>query len=696
MKTKHVVALAAFALGAFALFAGEDLARHVDPFIGTKGTTHCYPNATTPFGLVQPGPASGTGEWAYTGGYQFEDPKLYGFNQTAISGTGCSDLGDLLVQPFTGPAVRADHYQFAKSAEKASPGYYAVTYPETGVMTEIAAAPHVAFYRFTFAKGGPAHVLLDLQWGIVGRGRLATHVLVSKIDFPDDRTVTGHNETSHWVRRDWYYAIAFDHAVKARTKLAPRDPREKGTRWVLDFDVQPGETILMKVALSSQSVAGAQANLVAEVPGWDFDAVHARARTQWNDLFARAQASGTDEQKKTFYTSFYHLCISPNNISDVGAPRDFGTLSLWDTFRAAHPLYTILCPELVPDFITSMMTDYKKNGFLSIWTLWDKDNQCMIGTHSVPVLVDAYLKGFPADWEAVYAAIRDTLRNPHPNRRKENWDLLDQYGYYPFDKIKGESVSRTLECAYDDWCAAQMAAKLGKTEDAAFFAKRAQNWKNVFDASIGFVRGRDTHGKWRDPFDPFRLGHGAGTANDFTEGNAFQYSWHVMQDPDEARLPLHCARQGGGRGTRPRRDWPHRTVRAWQRAEPPRDLLLPARRRARQGGRPHPRGVRQVLPQRARRSRGQRRLRADERLVHVQRDGLLSLQPLRRRIRDRRPAAPPNYAQNLHHPRQQPLHREQAREIRHAQRQAPRTPRHPPRGYPRRRHARIRDGGVTS
>ena len=334
MKTKHVVALAACALGACALSAGEDLARHVDPFIGTKGTTHCYPNATTPFGLVQPGPASGTGEWAYTGGYQFEDPKLYGFNQTAISGTGCSDLGDLLVQPFTGPAVRADHYQFAKSSEKASPGYYAVTYPETGVMTEIAAAPHVAFYRFTFAKGGPAHVLLDLQWGIVGRGRLATHVLASEIDFPDDRTVTGHNETSHWVRRDWYYTIAFDHAVKARTKLAPRDPREKGTRWVLDFDVQPGETILMKVALSSQSVAGAQANLAAEVPGWDFDAVHARARAQWNALFARAQAVGTDEQKKTFYTSFYHLCISPNNISDVGAPRDFGTLSLWDTFRA--------------------------------------------------------------------------------------------------------------------------------------------------------------------------------------------------------------------------------------------------------------------------------------------------------------------------------------------------------------------------
>ena len=532
MMTKHAVYLAALALSALTLSAGEDLARHVDPFIGTKGTAHCYPNATTPFGLVQPGPASGTGEWAYTGGYQFEDPKLYGFHQTAISGTGCCDLGDLLVQPFTGPAVRADHYQFAKSAEKASPGYYAVTYPESGVTTEIAAAPHVAFYRFTFAKGGPAHVLLDLQWGIVGRGRLATHVLASDIDFPDDRTITGHNETSHWVRRDWYYTIAFDRAVKARTKLAPRDKREKGSRWVLDFDVQPGETILMKVALSSQSVAGAQANLAAEVPGWDFDAVRARARAQWNDLFARALASGTDEQKKTFYTSFYHLCISPNNISDVGAPRDFGTLSLWDTFRAAHPLYTILCPELVPDFITSMMTDYKKNGFLSIWTLWDKDNQCMIGTHSVPVLVDAYLKGFPADWEAVYAAIRDTLRNPHPNRRKENWDLLDQYGYYPFDKIKGESVSRTLECAYDDWCAAQMAAKLGKTEDAAFFAKRAQNWKNVFDASIGFVRGRDTHGKWRDPFDPFRLGHGAGTANDFTEGNAFQYSWHVMQDPD--------------------------------------------------------------------------------------------------------------------------------------------------------------------
>ena len=330
MMMKHVLPVAAFALGACALFAGEDLARHVDPFIGTKGTAHCYPNATTPFGLVQPGPASGTGEWAYTGGYQFEDPKLYGFHQNAISGTGCCDLGDLLVQPFTGPAVRADHYQFAKSEEKASPGYYAVTYPETAITTEVTAAPHVAFYRFTFAKGGPAHVLLDLQWGIVGRNGLAVHVLASEIDFPDDRTVTGHNENSHWVRRDWYYTIAFDRPVKARAKLAPRDKREKGTRWVLDFDVQPGETILMKVALSSQSVAGAQANLAAEVPGWDFDAVHARARAQWNDLFARAQASAPTSRRRRS-TRRSTISASRPTTSPTSTPRAISARSLSGT-----------------------------------------------------------------------------------------------------------------------------------------------------------------------------------------------------------------------------------------------------------------------------------------------------------------------------------------------------------------------------
>ena len=252
-------------------------------------------------------------------------------------------------------------------------------------------------------------------------------------------------------------------------------------------------------------------------------------------MLGRVAVEGDAAQKTSFYTALYHLYIQPNNLADVGATPFHSTFSCWDTFRAAHPLYTILVPEQVDGFVNSMLEQGRRTGFLPVWTLWGKDNQCMIGTHSVPAIVDWFLKtrgrGAAVDWEAAYAQVKDSLTVKHDHRRKERWDLLDKYGYYPFDEIKGESVSRTMECAYDDWCAAQFAAALGKTEDAAFFSKRAGNWSNVLDRTIGFVRGRDTKGSWRDPFDPFRLGHGAGTANDFTEGNAFQYTWHVMQDP---------------------------------------------------------------------------------------------------------------------------------------------------------------------
>ena len=550
---KHIVSLIVLLSGIFEIASGEDFARHVDPFIGTKGTAHCYPNATTPFGFVQPGPASGTGDWAYTGGYQFEDLKLYGFHQNAVSGTGCHDLGDLLVQPFTGAAVRDDLYQFDKAQESASPGFYSVTYPEIGVKVEVTAAEHVSFYRFTFAKGGPAHLLLDLQWGLVGRNALVRHVLESDVDFPDAHTVIGHNRNTHWVHRDWYYAIAFNRAVKSRMKLASRDPQEKGSRWILDFDVRPGETVLMKIALSSQSVSGAQSNLAAEIPAWDFDAVKRAARAKWNEVMGRAAIEGADEQKKNWYTSLYHLFIQPNNIADVGAKPFYSTLSTWDTFRAAHPLYTILAPEKAAEFVDSMLEQGRRTGYLPIWTLWGKDNQCMIGTHSIPVIVDWFLKDFHCRkerkehkdsaslrlcvknkseyWLSAYAQIKDTLTKPHKGRVKERWDLLDKYGYYPFDEIKGESVSRTMECAYDDWCAGVMAEKLGFKADAEFFFKRSENWRNVFDTSIGFVRGKDTKGNWREPYNPYALGHGAGKNNDFTEGNAFQYTWHVMQNP---------------------------------------------------------------------------------------------------------------------------------------------------------------------
>jgi len=540
MKTeclKGCLVAASFALAVPAVARGEDLARWVDPFIGTAGTANCHPNACYPHGMVQAGPTSGTGEWKYCSGYQLEDAELFGFVQNAVSGTGCPDLGDIRIQPFAGDGEN-ELKTAAKSDEKASPGLYSVRYPAQGIATEVAASPHVAFYRFTFRKGDSARLLVDLQWGHCDKSDVATHVVLCETSFPDATTMTGHLHLKRWVERDCYFAMKFSKPVATR-KMAPRrDVRENGERHELDFGVADGEPLLLKVSLSSTSAAAAERNLAAEVPHWDFARTAKEARDAWNELFSRCKVEGSDDQKTSFYTSMYHLFIAPTDISDAGGKPFYSTLSFWDTFRAAHPLYTILAPERVPGMVDSILVQGKKTGFLPIWCLWGVDNQSMIGTHSVPVAVDWFLKTRNGEWGtengywlAAYEQIKDTLTKQHKNRRKERWDLLDKHGYYPFDEIKGESVSRTLECAYDDWCAGIMARQLGFAEDAAFFLKRSENWRNVFDASIGLVRGKDSNGKWREPYDPYTLGHGADKANDFTEGNAFQYTWHVMQNP---------------------------------------------------------------------------------------------------------------------------------------------------------------------
>ena len=394
--------------------------------------------------------------------------KIWGFSQTHLNGTGCSDLGDVQLQPFTGAIEREDyHSAYDKATQKAKPGYYAVTLTDFGVDVELTASPRVAFHRYTYKNPNPARLLVDLQYGIVGgKDALKHHILASDVNLEDKTTITGHN--------------------------------------------------------------------------------HARASAQaaWNGLLSRAEVEGTQDQKENFYTSMYHLFIQPNNIADVDgqyrgaddkvltAPGKayYSTLSLWDTFRAAHPLYTILLPERVDDFCNTIVAHQKAQGYMPIWTLWGKENHCMIANHSIPVVVDAYLKGFRGfDAEAAFAGIKTSLTVKH---QKSDWDIYNKYGYLPFDLIKGESVSRVLEYCYDDYCAAQFATALGKTDDAAYFAKRAANYKNVFDPETKFLRGRDTKGNWRTPFNPLALGHNEDTANDYTEGNAWQYTWHVMQDAD--------------------------------------------------------------------------------------------------------------------------------------------------------------------
>ena len=509
--------MVAAAFGAAILAVAADSAvSHVDPFVGTAGTGHTFPAACVPFGLVQAGPDTGNGDWDHCSGYRFGDTSILGFSQTHLNGTGCPDLGDVRLLPFVGSAV-PDSVAYDKASESAKPGLYAVTLAG-GVKVEVSATERCAIYRISYPKGARSRLLVDPRWCIT-RGRAPAECIRSCDVAPDGKTgVSGKVVVNNWVKRTYAFKVEFN-----RPFVSERD---------LVFDFAPSDaSLVVKVAFSALGgVTDAERNMKAEIPGWDFDRVASAAAEKWENALSCVAVEGDEAQKRNFYTSLYHLFIQPNDISDAGQSPYYSTLSTWDTFRAAHPLYTILVPERIPGMVRSMQRQGEFTGYLPIWTLWGRDNQCMIGTHSVPVLVDAYLKGFPGEWESVYAQIKETLTKKHEGRHKEQWDLLDKYGYYPFDIIKGESVSRTMECAYDDWCAGKMAEKLGRADDAAFFFKRAGNWRNVFDPSVSLARGKDSKGKWREPFDPYALGYG--DKSDFTEGNAFQYTWHVMQDPD--------------------------------------------------------------------------------------------------------------------------------------------------------------------
>ncbi len=635
MKT-FIVAIASFSAGLCAA-SDCDFSGFVDPFVGTSATGHTFPAACVPFGLVQAGPDTGNGTWDYCSGYRHEDKTICGFTQTHLNGTGCPDLGDVRILPLgnvemcncenmefckyeNGKAIdtnrnchncsqitnknstrstRLNISPLKKLSEIAEPGYCAVSL-DGGIRVEIAAEEHSAMYRIV--SRGKMRLLVDCAYGI-GTDRHPMRITASDIKLDGKSGLSGRNHRLGWVERDYAFAVVFSRECVASVEL-PRSKGQVASQYVFDFD-SAESPLLVKIALSAEGDAeAAKRNLEAEIPHWDFDLVRSEARAKWNEVLGRATIDGSEEQKKNWYTALYHLFMQPNNIADVGDKPFYSTFSCWDTFRAAHPLYTILAPEKAGEFVDSMLEQGRRTGYLPIWTLWGRDNQCMIGTHSVPVIVDWFLKecesvelcncgnmelckyenGDVIDtnrnchncsqitntnstrstcstrlkndrllyWLAAYAQIKDTLTKPHDGRRKERWDLLDKYGYYPFDEIKGESVSRTLECAYDDWCAGMMAQKLWELfandnchncsqitnanveslkADAEFFFKRSDNWRNVFDPSIGLVRGKDTKGDWRTPYDPYALGHGAAKANDFTEGNAFQYSWHVMQNP---------------------------------------------------------------------------------------------------------------------------------------------------------------------
>ena len=507
-----------------------DYTSFVDPFVGTSEFGHCFPGACVPFGLIQAGPETGNFNWKYCAGYQSNDSIINGFSQTRLNGTGCMELGDLLMQPFTGDSKKEDFTSwFDKSTEHASPGYYSVVLGSYGVKAEITATDHVAMHRYSYSEGETARLMIDFQSALANDTvQLKSHVLDAKVNFEDGTTISGYSHTSVWVERTYYYVIKFSKPYTKKTILPKRDEREKVPQVALDFDLKQGEKLMVKVSLSSTSIDGAKANLTAELNDWDFDQTYQKAKATWNTYLSRVDIEGEADKKTMFYTSMYRLFIQPNNIADAGKEPFYSTLSLWDTYRAAHPLYTILSPERVDGFVNSMLHQYDQQGFLPIWSLWGKETYCMIGNHAVPVIVDAYLKGFKGfDAERAYQAVKTSLTQNH---RNSAWDIYLKYGYYPFDLVKEESVSRTLESAYDDYCAAQFAKALGKTEDYKYFKMRSKFYKNLFDPSTNLMRGKDSHGRWRAPFDPLSLSHASTSGGDYTEGNAWQYTWQVQHD----------------------------------------------------------------------------------------------------------------------------------------------------------------------
>ena len=522
-----------------------DYTKYVDPFIGTAYTGHTYPAATTPFGMVQVGPDNGTKGWEFCSGYHDSSRSIIGFSHTHLNGTGCPDMGDIMLMPLvdcdkwdagtdedTSTGYRS---RFSTSSEEASPDYYKVFLEDYGITAEMTATPRVGFHRYTFPQSDRASILIDLEHGMDKKTTSAYLRVV------DDRTIVGMRRSSGFVEDHWYY---FQASFSKPFTDAEFCPGKEDRKVRLHYKTKEGEKLLAKVSLSTVSEEGAVANMAAELPGWNFDRTRRTGAGIWNEMLSRMEISDPDEDKLTSaYTSLYHALLMPNLVTDVdgsytgwdhqthkNAPGEdmYTNFSLWDTYRAEHSLLNILYPEINTRLVRSLVEKYAQTGLLVTNEYGICETWCMIGNHAVPVIADALLKGLPIDADLSYEAVRTSLTTSH---NKSGWEILDSLGYYPVGFCK-ESVSRTLEHCYDDWCAAKMAQKIGKAEDFEFFSLRAANYKNLFDPGTLFMRAKDDRGQWVSPFDPREVSHGGVNKGPYTEGNAWQYTWHVQHDPE--------------------------------------------------------------------------------------------------------------------------------------------------------------------
>jgi predicted alpha-1,2-mannosidase len=490
--------------------------------------------------MVQPGPDNRYFGWDYTSGYQFKDTVLMGFSQTRFSGTGINEMGDVLLLPVNPKKEKLKNY-YIKNTEIGKPGYYALTKKDE-VKVELTCSERVAFHQYTFPDK-EAQVLVDLQHGlrfVFDENNQKALVIESDVNIENNTTISGYCSTQNWVNRKYFFTLTFDHPFLKSTLLDKKD-KEKAPKYLLDFSLPKNKILKVKIALSSVSTDGAKLNMQSEISHWDFEKVYQSNLKTWEEYLSRVSIEAPKKQKEIFYTSLYHLFLQPSNIADVDgkyrgvddkiaiAPNKeyYSTLSIWDIYRGAFPLLQILAPEKINGIVQTMLIHHKVKGFLPIWTAWGQDNYCMIGNHAIPMILSAYQNGFKGfDASEALNAMIETSTISHIN---SDWELYNQYGYYPFDKLDNEAVSRTLESGYDDWCVAEMARKLGKNEIANTFTKRANYYRNIYDKETQFFRGKDSKGNWRAPFNPLIATSPMNNPGDYTEANAWQYFWTPAQ-----------------------------------------------------------------------------------------------------------------------------------------------------------------------
>ncbi|RZL44493.1 MAG: glycoside hydrolase family 92 protein [Pedobacter sp.] len=561
---------------AVATKAQQNFVKYVKPLIGTEKMGHTYPGATVPFGSVQLSPETDTipyemngkynGDvYKYCAGYKYEDKTIVGFSHTHFSGTGHSDLGDFLIMPTQGklqlnPGTAKDtksgyRSAFSHANETAEAAYYKVKLDDDNITAEMTATTRVGMHQYTFPKSDQSHIILDLMAGIYNYDDKTVWTYVRVVN---DTLVTGYRQTYGWARtRTVYFSMSFSKPFKSygqknydakqayrgfwgkfdQTKNFPEIAGRK-VRMFFDFDTNEGEKVKIKFAISPVSQENALENMRAEISGWDFEKVKAQSQAIWNKELNKINISASEDDKTNFYTAMYHAFINPTTYADINGQykgldqgvhtangfTNYTTFSLWDTYRALHPFFNIMQPSRNNDMVKSMMAHYEQNSLkmLPIWSHYGNDNWCMSGYHSVSVVADAIIKGvYTGDANKALDACIATAK-------KRNYEGIGYYmdlGYIPAER-SGVSVSNTLEYAYDDWAIAQIAKKLNRMDVYDEFIKRSGNWKNNYDASVGFMRPKMADGTFKKSFDPMNT-EGQG----FIEGNSWNYSFFVPQDP---------------------------------------------------------------------------------------------------------------------------------------------------------------------